>query len=395
MVPVSIVIPVYNVESILADCLDGIVAQTFPEIEILCINDGSTDKSGEILEAFAARDARIRVVHQQNRGQYPTRNIALDLIRGRYMLSVDCDDVVEPTLVERLFYRAEAEHADITLTGWDYLSGPFRSQDVATWNLRKWRMNPTGVGFPMGFGYVWMKLYRKSFLDQHKLRFREEFYCKADVIFHWKSMSLAKRVSVVPERLYHYRVHENSITGQIGRRFVQVIDVMEAIKRDLLDLGDPKGLLPGWYPFALGFLHGVFCQMAPEHRLEMTNALRSFVHRLSTDEKNVYRKPGTIPRDTRYFFLALESPANNFWYGTLYRSCQRVGNTIRCRLIPARLKMRLLGFIQRNSYTLSRSTQDSLRDSVLDLNDTVNRLAAENFRLRNELRDRNKSNCSS
>jgi glycosyltransferase involved in cell wall biosynthesis len=377
---VSVVIPVYNAETTLAQCLDSVLRQTFADIEVICINDGSTDRSGAIIDEYAARDPRILVRHQENIGQHRSRNVALGLVRGRYMLSVDCDDVVDPHLVERVYYRAEAEAADITLLGWDYLAGPYAPPDLATWNLREWTARPTG--FPLGFGYVWMKLYRKEFIDRHSLRFNEKFYTKADLIFHWKSMSLAERVCVVPEPLYHYRVHGNSITGTIGNRFVQVIGVMEAIRAELTDIGDPKGLLRLWLCFALTFLHGVYQQTAHQHRPEMRTALQGFVSHLDPAEQRAFREPGSLPIHIRYFYLSLESPAAAFRYGTLFRARGVVMSGIRAVLLPAVLKQRLIEFVRKQSYTLSRSGTTELRNTVLELNDLVNRLAADNHRLR-------------
>ncbi len=385
---VSIVIPIYNAESMLSDCLNSVLSQHFKSMEILCINDGSKDNSGNILEEYARRDSRVHVIHQENQGAYATRNISLDLIQGRYVLFLDCDDELDSTYVEKLVYRAEAENADITITGWDYLSGPYRSPDVTRWNLRSWKTAPKGSGFPMSYGYLWMKLYRKAFLDRHKLRFREEFYSKADVIFHWRSMSLAERVSVVPEPLYHYRVHENSITGTIGKRFIQVIDVMEAIKHDLIELKDPRGLLPGWYTFALSFIYGAYQQLAPEYRPEMRDALRSFLDRLDDDERRVITEPGRLPQHVRYFYLSLESPRAAFRYGTLYRWRKGVSRSVRNAVLPAPLRRKLLGFVRSQSYNLSRSSADELRDSVRELNESLNRLAAENYRLRQRLSPR-------
>jgi glycosyltransferase involved in cell wall biosynthesis len=379
---VSVVIPVYNAEATLGPCLDSVLQQTFSDIEVICINDGSTDRSGAIIDEYAARDPRIRVRHQENIGQHPSRNAALALVRGRYMLSVDCDDVIEPNLVERVYYRAEAEAADITLLGWDYLTGPYKPPDLLTWNLREWAARSRAAGFPLGFGYVWMKLYRKEFLDCHNLRFNEEFYTKADLIFHWKSMSLAERVCVVPEALYHYRVHGNSITGTIGKRFVQVIGVMETIRAELAGIGDPKGLLRLWPCFALAFLHSAYQQTAPQHQPEMRQALQRFVSDLDPAGQRALREPGQLPRHIRYFYLSLESPAAEFRYGTLFRLRGAVMSGIKAVLLPAGLKQRLMEFVKKRSYTLSGSGTSELRATVLDLNDLVNRLAADNHRLR-------------
>ncbi|QIT56548.1 glycosyltransferase [Aquisalimonas sp. 2447] len=379
---VSIVMPVFNVQDILQACLDSVLAQTFTDFELICIDDGSTDASGEILERYAARDQRVRVLHQKNRGQYPTRNVGLELVRGKYMLSVDCDDVVASEFVERLVHRAETDSADITLVGWDYLSGPYRSPDVRRWNLRAWRRGERSNGFPMAYGYVWMKLYRTDFLRRYGLRFREEFYTKADLIFHWKTMSLAEWVSVVPEPLYHYRVHANSVTGTIGPRFIQVIHVMEAIREDIQDLEDPKGLLPAWYPFALGFIRSAYFQLAPEYRPAMEEELKKFMQRLGGEGHALLRRPGSISRDVRYFFRALESPGHAFLFRTLYGWRKGLMQVFRQVLFPRPMRRRLLAVARAQSYSLSHSSVHDLRDSVDELNETVDRLSAENFRLR-------------
>lgn len=384
---VSIVIPVYNAEETLSACLDSVIAQTFTDIEVICINDGSTDQSGAIIDEYAARDQRVRARHQDNIGQHASRNVALGLVRGKYMLSVDSDDVIEPHAVERVYFRAEAEAADITLIGWDYLSGPYAPPDLATWNLRDWADRPEAIGFPLGYGYVWMKLYRRDFIHRHGLRFNEELYTKADLIFHWTSMSLAERVCVVPEPLYHYRVHANSITGRIGKRFIQVIGVMEAIRTELEDIDDPKGLLPLWPRFALPFLHSTFQQLPAQHRPEMREALKEFVGRLDAVGQGAYREAGALPKDVRYFYLSLESAIAAFRFGVLFRLRRKFTTQVSEVFLPRRLKQRLVKLIRESSYTLSQSTSDEIRNTVLELNDAVNRLAAENHRLRTHRRE--------
>ena len=110
---VTVIVPVYNVEKYLAECLDSICAQTLKNIEIICMNDGSTDLSGDILAQYAARDSRIFVLNQENQGQSAARNNALDLARGKYISFVDSDDVIAPEMLEELYNRAEMLNTDI------------------------------------------------------------------------------------------------------------------------------------------------------------------------------------------------------------------------------------------------------------------------------------------
>lgn len=112
---VSVIIPVYNAEDYLPACLDSLLCQTLTEIEILLIDDGSTDGSGRICDACAAKDARIRVIHQENQGVSRARNQGIEHAAGEYILLVDSDDWAEPTLCEQLYMAAEAHHADLCI----------------------------------------------------------------------------------------------------------------------------------------------------------------------------------------------------------------------------------------------------------------------------------------
>lgn len=110
---VSVIIPVYNVEPFLARCLDSVVGQTLREIEIVCVDDGSPDRSIDILRRYAAGDNRIRVISQENRGLGGARNRGFDAATGEYILFVDSDDWIDPAYCERLYEAARATGADV------------------------------------------------------------------------------------------------------------------------------------------------------------------------------------------------------------------------------------------------------------------------------------------
>ena len=115
MEKVSIIVPVYNVEKYLECCLESLINQTLKDIEIICVNDGSTDNSGKILENYAAKDNRIKVIHQVNGGQAAARNNGLNAVNGKYINFIDSDDWVDLDFIEKLYDAAERNSADIAV----------------------------------------------------------------------------------------------------------------------------------------------------------------------------------------------------------------------------------------------------------------------------------------
>ncbi len=113
MVKVSVIIPVYNAQQYLRDCLDSILQQTLTDLEVICIDDGSTDNSREILNEYASKDTRVSVYAQENAGQGTARNYGVDKAQGKYLHFVDCDDLLTPDALELLYERAEKDKLDV------------------------------------------------------------------------------------------------------------------------------------------------------------------------------------------------------------------------------------------------------------------------------------------
>ena len=121
MIGVSIIVPVYNKERFLRQCLDSLLDQTYRAIEIICVNDGSTDGSLEILQDYAERDNRIVVIDQENKGAGNARNAGIRIARGRYLQFLDADDFFEPVMIEKMLKKADAKDADIVIFDGDPL----------------------------------------------------------------------------------------------------------------------------------------------------------------------------------------------------------------------------------------------------------------------------------
>ena len=114
-IKVSVIIPIYNEESHLQQCLDSVLAQTLQEIEVLCVDDGSTDRTPEMLQAYASKDTRVHVFRQQNQYAGAARNLGMKYARGRYLSFLDGDDYFEPDMLEKMYQAAESEKLDIVI----------------------------------------------------------------------------------------------------------------------------------------------------------------------------------------------------------------------------------------------------------------------------------------
>ena len=213
MAKVSVIIPVYNIAAQLRQCLDSVAGQTLADLEIICVDDGSTDASSDILAEFTARDRRFTVLTQANAGPGAARNLGLSHATGEYLIFLDSDDWFAPELLEKLLRQAERTGADITIcrsvefdtaTGREYPSAwmlkteylpdreVFAPRDVADYL------------FQFTYGWPWDKLYRTGFVRDKGLRY-PPLPNSEDLVFVFRSMALAERITVINETLVHHR----------------------------------------------------------------------------------------------------------------------------------------------------------------------------------------------
>jgi len=210
---ISIIIPVYKVEKYLRQCLDSVVNQTMQDIQIICVNDGSPDGSRAILQEYADRDSRIEIIDKSNGGLSSARNAAYPSIKGKYMLFVDSDDWIELDACEKLFAKAEQTGAEIVFFFWkkEYLLKS-KVAKIRQISLQDKLTAQEKMPLLEHGCYVWNKLWRSDFLFENHLHFLEGMYYE-DCLFSWQGTTKARKISVVPEYLYHYRYNLKSITS--------------------------------------------------------------------------------------------------------------------------------------------------------------------------------------
>ena len=210
---ISVIIPVYNQELYLSQCLDSVLAQTFQNIEILCIDDGSLDRSPQLLQQYAKQDQRVKVLRQGNKGAGTARNLGLSLAHGKYLSFLDSDDFFEPDMLEKAWKQAEKDQADFVVFNSDQYLTDEKRFAVFPWGLRKPDIPPytpftyrqlTDNIFKSFMGWAWDKLYLHSFIKEHELWFQEQRTTN-DLLFVFSALVAAKRISIVDQVLAHQR----------------------------------------------------------------------------------------------------------------------------------------------------------------------------------------------
>ena len=208
---VTIIIPVYNTEALLPRCLESVVAQTLSEVEIICVDDGSTDRSAEVLQEWAARDSRIRVIRQANGRQGKARNAAMAVATGEYIGMIDSDDYIPTDYFERLYTTAVEHDADVAMCGiikekttHNRVVAEFGEVMVAEDAARKMQV----CNCPPDFHPV-NKLYRREMLERVGLRFAEGVQYE-DVMFVTRALCESGRLVTVPGVAYRYVLNPTS-----------------------------------------------------------------------------------------------------------------------------------------------------------------------------------------
>lgn len=210
---ISVIVPFFNVEDYATECVSSLRNQTIDDIEIICVDDGSKDRTPAILKDQERADPRVRVVIKENGGAGSARNTGLDLARGKYLSILDSDDIYEPTMLETAFLAAEFESADVTLyTSDQYIQkeGVFKKTpwviklsqipDRETFDMQDIASNR----FFSFQGWSWDKLFRRSFIENKSLRFQNTKIYN-DMYFVFSACLLAKRITYIDDVLIHQR----------------------------------------------------------------------------------------------------------------------------------------------------------------------------------------------
>jgi len=208
----SFIIPVYNVAPYLRECLDSIAAQTVTDWEAICVDDGSTDGSADILDAYGKKDARFRIIHQTNAGVGAARNRGLDAVRGEYFFFVDPDDLIEEDYIKNLYQLVCEKPGCVGVVGAIFFSD---SDATMIEELRpKSGECPAGgkVGIRIHTGALWNKIYPRCLLEGNSIRFLDGLRLNEDTVFLIRIGSRVKSYIVGSEYLgYRYRVRSGSL----------------------------------------------------------------------------------------------------------------------------------------------------------------------------------------
>jgi len=237
---VSVIIPIYNVETILEKCIDSVINQTLTDIEIILVNDGSTDKSAEIAQKYAQQDSRIKLIHQENGGESVARNTGLKIAKGEYISFIDSDDWIDKKMYEELIEQAnmhnnpniiKAYYFSVTKTrtfttlSFSYLNKENKKAILAD-NLKEIMKTCSYA--------VWSGLWKKSFLDKYNLLFIKGIHNGADIIFTWQAMICNMEILLVFKPYYYYNLFTPfSVTRSINNKFLDLIKVFK-LQRDFL-----------------------------------------------------------------------------------------------------------------------------------------------------------------
>lgn len=234
---ISIIVPVYNTATYLERCIESVIEQTYPDWELILIDDGSTDGSGEICDRYASEDPRITTVHTPNRGVSSARNTGLDHAKGEWISFMDSDDSISPTYLEDLI--TSSRDADIVVSGWQ--RGTFkRFYD----NRIILRSDFFEVLSSKAIHYNHGKLFRRDVVEKNHIRFETEIRWSEDIIFFFNVLLHSSKVILISKVNYYYRIREDSAITRLHpfENELAAVKAVDALMPSILEVCTKKAL---------------------------------------------------------------------------------------------------------------------------------------------------------
>lgn len=259
---VSVIIPIYNSKSYLHQCLNTIVNQTLKDIEIICVDDGSTDGSTDILKVYANKDTRITILKQKNAGAGAARNKGLRIAKGEYLSFLDSDDFFELDMLEEAYKACVGENVDFVVFRADQFNNVSQKFLPSEWTIRK-ELLPSKRPFcykdisknifRLFNGWAWDKLYNREFVQSNNLLFQEQRTTN-DLLFVFSALVKAKRITVLEDVLAHQRANLSSSLSKTREKSWNCFYLaLLELKRVLISMGIYKEVEQSYINYALHF----------------------------------------------------------------------------------------------------------------------------------------------
>ncbi|WP_292822505.1 glycosyltransferase [Methanobrevibacter sp.] len=295
MIKLSIIIPVYNVEKYLEECLDSVLNQTLKETEIICIDDGSTDNSLNILKEYSKKDKRVKIITKENGGQASARNLGIKEAQGEYIAFVDSDDFIEPEMFEKLYTKSKDNKLDLAMCkialydneteeintlAWYYMLGVFRDFKKDVFSHKDTKEFTCEISVT-----PYNKIYKTSLIKDNNILFPEGLIFE-DEKFFYDVYLRAKRVSIVDEFLYYYRTNRKGSTVDIAKEsdYTDLITIFKQIRetfKETKNYEDYKVLL------ANRFIHlelSRFTQTSAKYKEKYFNLMKEDLNEVLEDQ---------------------------------------------------------------------------------------------------------------
>lgn len=306
---ITIIVPVYNVEKYLDNCLENIVKQTYSNIEIILVDDGSKDSSGAICDKWKKIDERITVIHKENAGLGYARNSGLEIAHGKYVMYIDSDDYMVNNMVEKLYSVVQCTGADTVYCGLKrvlpngsvidmpayYNNESFEGKEILTKVLLEMiGSKPQEKEDALLFMSVWHALYSLKIIKDNNIRFpSEREIMSEDIIYHIEYLAKAKKVAYIADCLYCYRVNELSLSQVYDpTRFLRLKVLLSEIDERLDVILDSSEYLER------------------EQRLFLGGTRRQIQSIVASGEKNKLKKIKEICQDKTLEKILIEYPYN-------------------------------------------------------------------------------------
>lgn len=322
MIKVSVIMPVFNAEKYLSLALESVLHQTLREIEVICVDDGSTDRSLEILRSYQKKDNRITILRQKNSYAGVARNYGMSVARGKYLSFLDADDYFIPEMLEKAYCNAEEQKADLVIFGGEYFQEDINHRTPFPALLREENI-PEGEGFDnrekleklmtITTPAPWNKLFLRTFIDKYQLKFQSSKRVN-DLFFVELALACADKIGIVRENLIYYRSdNQHSLQGSKKGSSEQFADVLMDLQSKLQELRLYDKVKKSFQNLCI---ENCFYNLESIHDADefekMYNALKTRIfmelHILDTDQQDYFNRQDY----EKYQYIMMHSPVQ-YW----------------------------------------------------------------------------------